>query len=57
MECKGDAIKTIVNGTVVNDFSDALGMKGITGLQVHDVGKDKTPYQVRWKNIRIKVLD
>jgi hypothetical protein len=57
VECKGDAIKTIVNGTVVNDFSDALGMKGIIGLQVHDVGKDQTPYQVRWKNIRIKVLD
>jgi len=55
--CKGDAIKTIVNGTVVNDFRDALSDKGIIGLQVHDVGSDPTPYQVRWRNIRILPLD
>jgi hypothetical protein len=56
VECTGDTIKTIVNGTVVNNFRDALSRKGIIGLQVHDVGKDDTPYQVRWRNIRIKRL-
>lgn len=56
IECKGDAIKTIVNGVVVNDFRDALSRKGFIGLQVHDVGQDSTPYQVRWKNIRIQPL-
>jgi hypothetical protein len=57
VECRGDAIKTTVNGVVVNDFRDALSSKGIIGLQVHDVGEDKTPYQVRWKNIRVQILD
>jgi hypothetical protein len=41
---------------VITDFRDALSLKGIIGLQVHDVGNDPTPYQVRWKNIRILPL-
>jgi hypothetical protein len=56
IECKGDTIKTIVNGMMVNNFRDGLSRKGIIGLQVHDVGEDSTPYQVRWKNIRIQEL-
>jgi hypothetical protein len=46
-----------VNGVVVSDFRDALTLRGIIGLQVHDVGNDPTPYQVRWRNIRILPLD
>lgn len=57
VECKGDAVKTIVNGVVVCDFRDALSLRGIIGLQVHDVGKDSTPYQVRWRNIRLLPLE
>jgi hypothetical protein len=57
VECKGDSIRTIVNGMVISDFRDALSLKGIIGLQVHDVGQDSTPYQVRWRNIRIQELD
>lgn len=57
VECKGDSIRTIVNGIVISDFRDALSLKGIIGLQVHDVGQDSTPYQVRWRNIRIQELD
>jgi len=57
VECHGDSIRTIVNGTVVNDFRDGLTPRGIIGLQVHDVGNDPTPYQVRWKNIRLLPLD
>lgn len=56
VECRSDSIKTVVNGLVVNAFRDGLSRKGFIGLQVHDVGKDKTPYQVRWKNIRILPL-
>lgn len=56
IECKGDAIKTMVNGVVICKFRDALSDSGIIGLQVHDVGKDPTPYQVRWKNIRLLPL-
>ena len=57
IECKGDAIKTIVNGVIITDFRDALSGRGIIGLQVHDVGNDSTPYQVRWRNIRLLPLD
>ncbi|MCP4312106.1 MAG: DUF1080 domain-containing protein [Bacteroidetes bacterium] len=57
VECRGDSIRTIVNGMVISDFRDALSLKGIIGLQVHDVGNDPTPYQVRWRNIRIQVLE
>jgi hypothetical protein len=57
VECKGDSIRTIVNGMVISDFRDALSLKGIIGLQVHDVGNNPTPFQVRWKNIRLQMLD
>jgi hypothetical protein len=57
IECKGDSIRTIVNGVVVSDFRDALSLSGIIGLQVHDVGDNPTPYQVRWRNIRLLPLD
>ncbi len=56
VECRGDSIRTLVNGIVVSDFRDALSLKGIIGLQVHGVGEDPTPYQVRWKNIRLQAL-
>ena len=57
IECKGDSIKTTVNGVVCADFRDSLNDSGIIGLQVHDVGEVETPYEVRWRNIRIKTLD
>jgi hypothetical protein len=57
VECKGDAVKTIVNGVVVCDFRDALSDRGIIGLQVHDVGDNPTPFQVKWRNIRLLPLD
>ncbi len=56
IECRGDSIRTIINGMVITDFRDALSLSGIIGLQVHDVGNDSTPYQVRWKNIRLQPL-
>jgi hypothetical protein len=56
VECKGDSIRTIVNGVVITDFRDGLSLQGIIGLQVHDVGQDPTPYQVRWRNIRLLPL-
>ncbi|MFO7935974.1 MAG: DUF1080 domain-containing protein [Bacteroidales bacterium] len=57
VECRGDSIRTTVNGMVISDFRDGLTLKGIIGLQVHDVGDDPTPYRVRWRNIRIMPLD
>jgi hypothetical protein len=57
VECKGNSIRTIVNGIVCADFEDSLTDSGIIGLQVHGVGDDDTPYEVRWKNIRIMPLN
>ncbi len=57
IECKGDSIKTMVNGVVVAEFRDGLSDHGIIGLQVHDVGDNPAPYQVRWRNIRVLLLN
>lgn len=57
IECKGQSIKTWVNGIMTADIKDAMTSSGIIGLQVHDVGNDSTPYEVRWRNIRIKILE
>jgi hypothetical protein len=57
VECKGDSIKTWVNGVPAADFKDPMTPRGIIGLQVHQVPKEKfKPYQVRWRKIRIKEL-
>jgi len=47
-----------INGVLAADFKDSMTAKGIIGLQVHAVGKDRfKPYQVRWRNIRIQESD
>lgn len=56
IECKGNAMKTWVNDIPCANYKDSLDAKGIIGLQVHGLGKDFQPYQVRWRNIRIKEL-
>lgn len=55
---KGNNIKTWVNGVPVADLTDTkTNMKcGFIGLQVHGIPKGTGPYQVRWRNIRIKEL-
>ena len=58
IECKGDSIRTWVNGVLAADFKDSWTAKGIIGLQVHAVGKDRfKPFQVRWRDIRIQELN
>ncbi|OHB67389.1 MAG: hypothetical protein A2Y77_06140 [Planctomycetes bacterium RBG_13_62_9] len=56
IECQGSSVKTWVNGVACADFKDSMDPKGIIGLQVHGLGKDFKPYQVRWRNIRLKAL-
>lgn len=57
IECKGSSIKTSINGIACADLKDSMDAKGTIGLQVHGVGKDFQPYEVRWRNIRIRELD
>ncbi len=57
IEARGDSIKTWVNGVACADIRDSMTPRGIIGLQVHAVPKDKfKPYQVRWRNLRLREL-
>jgi hypothetical protein len=55
IECKGDSIKTWINGVPAADLKDGMTPKGFIALQVHST-KSETPLQVRWRNIKIKEL-
>lgn len=57
VECKGDSIKTWLNGVPAADLRDGMTPKGFIALQVHGVGNRKDAGQVRWRNIRIQELD
>jgi len=59
---KGARIQTWLNGNKVSDLTNEEKFKshpnGFIGLQVHSIpeGKGTGPYEVTWKNIRIKEL-
>ena len=57
IECRGDAIKTWLNGVPAADLKDGMTPKGLIALQVHGVGERTEPLEVRWRNIRIQELD
>lgn len=58
VECKGDSIKTWLNGELRVDAKDSRTAKGFIGFQVHGIGGDakRVGIEVRWRNIRIKEL-
>ena len=58
VECRGDQIRTWLNGGLRADFKDALTPKGFIGLQVHGIGgkKELVGATIRWRNLRIKEL-
>jgi hypothetical protein len=53
---QGSRYRSWVNGIATADFTDNLDQRGFIGLQVHTVKKGTGPYQVRWRNIRIREL-
>ena len=57
---KGPRIQTWINGEPIEDLTDEeiykTHPKGFIGLQVHGIKKGTGPYDVAWKNIRIKEL-
>lgn len=57
IECRGDSIKTWINGVPAADLKDSLTPKGFIALQVHGVGAKEEPLEVRWRNLQIKELD
>ena len=54
VECKGDSIKTWLNGEPRVDARDARTASGFIGLQVHGTGADGL--EVRWRNLKITEL-
>lgn len=54
---QGDRIRSWVNGVPCADFCDDMDATGFIGLQVHGIRKGTGPYQVRWKNIKIRELE
>ena len=53
---QGDRIRSWVNGIPAADFCDKTDASGFIGLQVHGIKKGTGPFQVRWKNVRIREL-
>jgi len=55
IECRGDSIKTFINGVPCADLVDSADASGFIGLQVHGIKGDES-LQVRWRNLRIQEL-
>lgn len=55
--CLGPIIRTYLNGIPVAELLDKGEKEGIIGLQVHGVGKNETPMEIKWRNLRIMELD
>jgi hypothetical protein len=55
---KGKSIKTWINGVAVADTVDEKSKmsSGFIGLQVHGIRKGTGPYEVRWRNLRLREL-
>ena len=57
---KGPTIKVWINGHAICELTHEevykTHPKGLIGLQVHGIKKGSGPFEVRWKNLRIKPL-
>ncbi len=56
VEATGDTIRTYVNGVLATDLVDDKTASGFIALQVHGIGDEEGPYQVMWRNIRMKEM-
>ncbi|MFP6900008.1 MAG: DUF1080 domain-containing protein [Opitutales bacterium] len=57
---EGARIQTWINGQQISDLVDEVKLKthpkGFIGLQVHGIKKGAGPYDVAWRNIKIRVI-
>lgn len=57
----GANIKVWINDKMIADLTDEeifeTHPKGLIGLQVHGIKKGSGPYEVRWRNLKIKSLN
>lgn len=57
VRANGDRIQTWVNGISITDIIDTeSSKKGFIGLQVHGIKRDTGPFEVRWRDIRVREL-
>jgi len=56
IECRGDLLKTWLNGVPAAELRDGVTPAGFIALQVHGVGERTEPLQVRWRNVRLQEL-
>ena len=58
VECRGNSIKTWLNGTPRANLKDDLTARGFIALQVHGIGgnQELAGAKVCWRNLRIQVL-
>lgn len=56
IECRGDTIKSWINGVPAAELKDTATPSGFIGLQVHGVGKKTEPLEIRFRNIKLKEL-
>ena len=58
---KGPRIQTWINGVPIEDLTDEAiyqtHPRGFIGLQVHAIRKGIGPFEVAWKNLRLRPLD
>ncbi len=56
----GARIMVWINGQLVSDLVDQAKLeshpKGFIGLQVHGIGQGTGPYEVRWRNLKLRDL-
>ena len=57
---QGPQIKTFINGQAIEDLRDEpifqTHPRGFIGLQVHGIAAGSGPYEVAWRNIRLREL-
>lgn len=57
---KGPTITISINGEKIDEVTNAevheMFPSGFIGLQVHSIKRGKGPYEVRWRNLKIKEL-
>jgi hypothetical protein len=51
IECRGDSMKTFLNGVPAASITDGMTPKGVIALQVH--ASNKPGVEVRWRNIKL----
>jgi type 1 glutamine amidotransferase len=57
VRASGNRVQTWIGDVKVADITDpACAGEGFIGLQVHGIGEKQGPYEVRWRDIRVRPL-